>query len=76
MQQMSIAKTTDYKNMLVQGIMMNFWFDQDTTTQSFKTYNCFENVLQYIFQNIENMNKDFEVKRLVLGLSSLLCKPN
>ena len=32
--ELSEADTQDYKNMIIQGIMMNFWYDQNTTIQS------------------------------------------
>lgn len=56
--------------------MMNFWYDQDATIQSLQQLGALEGVLQYILQTIPGMQKDFEVKRLVLGLSSLICQPN
>jgi len=33
-QQLNIAETSDYKKMIIQGLMMNFFFDQNMTIQS------------------------------------------
>ena len=55
---------------------MNLWYEQSTTIQSFNARGCFDDVLRYAFDNIKEMDRDFEVKRLVMGLSSLLCEPN
>ena len=55
---------------------MNFWYDQSTTLQSLTQHGEFEYVFSQIFDNIDKMERDFEVKRLVLGLSSLICSPN
>ena len=76
LQAMQNGQSRHLKNMLVQGVMMNLWYEQSTTIQSLKEHGAFEKVLGYIFENLTAMDKDFEVKRLVLGLSSLICDPN
>ena len=76
LQAMQNGQSRHLKNMLVQGVMMNLWYEQSTTIQSLKEHGAFEKVLGYIFENLTEMDRDFEVKRLVLGLSSLICDPN
>lgn len=62
--------------MIIQGFMMNFFYDQGTTIMSLKQHQAFDDVFDFIFSNIGNMKKDFEIKRLVVGLATLLMTPN
>ena len=68
---MKKADTKAYKHMIIQGIMMNFGVDQQSTTQFFITRNSLDYVFNFIFDNISSMDKDFELKRLIIGLTSL-----
>ena len=68
---MAVAETKEYKNMIIQGLMMNFWYDQATTIQSLQAHGALDNVFAFILSNVEGMDKDFEVKRLLIGLSTL-----
>ena len=70
-QEMARAATPNYRNMLIQGMMSNFWYDQQTTLNSLKASNNLDQVFHFIFANMPKMNRDFEVKRLVIGLASL-----
>ena len=69
--EMKLAETSHYKNMLIQGIMMNLWYDQNTTISSLETHGSLDYVFSFIISNIENIKKDFEIKRVVIGLSTL-----
>ena len=71
LQEMAVAETKEYKNMIIQGLMMNFWYDQATTIQSLQAHGALDNVFAFILSNVEGMDKDFEVKRLLIGLSTL-----
>jgi len=68
---MAVAETKEYKNMIIQGLMMNFWYDQSVTIQSLQAHGAIDNVFTFILENVGGMDKDFEVKRLVIGLSTL-----
>jgi hypothetical protein len=70
------AETPNLKNMIIQGFMMNLFYDQGTTIMSLKQHQAFDDVFDFIFSNIGNMKKDFEIKRLVVGLATLLMTPN
>ena len=70
-QEMSRAQNSDYKNMLIQGMMSNMWYDQQTTLASLKQTENLDQVFNFIFANMKNISKDFEIKRLVIGLASL-----
>ena len=39
---MELAESKDLKNMLVQGIMMNLWYEQNSTMQSLNARGCLE----------------------------------
>lgn len=69
--ELSTAHSTDYKNMLIQGIMSNLWYDQQTTLNSLKNSNNLDNVFNFILTNVDKMTKDFEIKRVVIGLASV-----
>lgn len=69
------ASTQDYKNMLIQGLMMNFWYNQQLTISSLASINQLDAVFQFILTNINNMENDFEIKRLIIGLTTLTLTP-
>jgi hypothetical protein len=46
------AESKELKNMLVQGIMMNLWYEQSSTIDSLKQHGSLEQTLGYIFSNI------------------------
>jgi len=74
--EMAVAETKEYKNMIIQGLMMNFWYDQPTTIQALQGRGALDNVFSFILSNVEGMDKDFEVKRLLIGLSTLALSVN
>jgi hypothetical protein len=73
--ELSAATTSDYKNMIIQGIMMNISYDQNASIQSLKAHQALDQVFDFILENIQGMEKDFEIKRLVIGLSALTLSP-
>ena len=68
---MDRADTKAYKHMIIQGIMMNFLYDQQSTSNYLMGRGKLDEVFAFIFENITSMTKDFEIKRLVIGLSAL-----
>lgn len=62
--------------MLIQGIMMNLWYDQATTISSLQSHGQLDPVFDFILSNITNINKDFEIKRVVIGLGALTLSQN
>ena len=74
--EMATAETKHYKNMLIQGIMMNLWYNQAVTIQSLQSLQQVESVFNFILSNIEKMDKDFEIKRVVIGLGALTLSPS
>lgn len=57
--------------MIIQGIMMNFNYDQETTIASLQQLNFLDDTFNYILTQVSTMEKDFEIKRLIIGLSAL-----
>lgn len=39
------AETAEYKNMIVQGLMMNVWYDQNVTLESLRELKAVDDVL-------------------------------
>ena len=56
--------------------MMNLWYNQSITIQSLSSLNQLDEVFNFIINNINNMNNDFEIKRLIIGLSTLALSAN
>lgn len=62
--------------MLVQGLMMNFAYNQGITLQSLDSVGALDATFNFIIANIPQMNKDFEIKRMIIGLSTLALSSN
>lgn len=56
--------------------MMNFWYNQQLTISSLASINQLDAVFQFILNNINNMENDFEIKRLIIGLTTLTLSPS
>jgi hypothetical protein len=59
--------------MIIQGIMMLFNYNLSKTIQSFEQLGAFGqnggiNIIDFILVNIEKMDQDFEIKRMIIGL--------
>lgn len=50
---------------------MNFNYDQETTIASLQQLNFLDDTFNYILTQVSTMEKDFEIKRLIIGLSAL-----
>ena len=46
--ELNTVETSHYKNMLIQGIMMNFWYDQQLTLQSLQQHGAVKEVFDFI----------------------------
>ena len=62
--------------MLVTGLMMNFTYSQATTIESLKSLGALESVFNFMQIRAKSMTREFEVKRLLIGLSSLVFSEN
>ena len=54
---------------------MNFWNNQQTTIASWKSLGQLDTIFNFILANVTNMENDFEIKRLIIGLSTLALSP-
>jgi hypothetical protein len=69
------AETPDYKCMLAQGICMCLWYNTSQTLMSLEQMGCTQSFLDLVFSLVQTQVKqDFEIKRFVIGLSSLIQK--
>jgi hypothetical protein len=58
--------------MLIQGVLMCFWYDFGLTLTKLESIGKTGEVLSQIINKVEVIKQDFEVKRFVLGLSALI----
>ena len=70
--ELKIAKTPEYNLMLLQGLMMNLWYDLGQTVTVLEQQGAMENFFQFVFAKVSEIKEDFEVKRFMLGLTSFL----
>ena len=66
------VETKEYCNMLLQGLMICMWYDCTATLQALENSGKTEWIFQEIFKQVSELSEDFEVKRFMLGLSSIL----
>jgi len=66
------VETPEYTVMLLQGYMMCFWYDATTTLQVLEQSGRSGWLFEQIFKQVSELKNDFEVKRFMLGLSSLI----
>jgi len=72
MTEINQAKTPDYQIMLLQGILMCLWYDMGQTVTVMESQGAMDSLLSMVFAKVSEIKEDFEVKRFILGLTSLL----
>ena len=72
--QYSSATTPDFKSMLMQGFMICLWYDLGQTVTVLEQHGKMEEILFCVFGLVQDgsIKADFEVKKLMLGLTSFL----
>lgn len=70
--ELSQAKQAEYKNMLLTGLCMCFWYSAPVTLQSLEAINATETYLSMMFAQIEGLKHDFEIKKFTIGFASIL----
>ena len=68
------AKTPDYKIMVSQGICMALWYNTTQTLISLEQMGMTTNWINLVFSQLDTIKQDFEIKRFIIGLSSLIQK--
>jgi hypothetical protein len=66
------AKSPDYKSLLSQGLCMCFWYSTPTTVSSLDSLQATSGCFQLFFSLLPKLNQDFEIKRFVVGFTSIL----
>ena len=76
LEELGKAKTPDYQLMLIQGILMCIWYDFGVTLRQLQERGADIKFFELLFQQIKDdkIKEDFEVKRCILGLSTLIVK--
>ena len=72
MQELSVSRTPEYKAMLSQGLAMCFWYAPQAAVQVLEGMNATGNVLSMMFSQLQQLQHDFEIKRFIVGLTSLI----
>eukprot|EP00347_Sterkiella_histriomuscorum_P021385 403334157 len=70
--QLGDAKTPDYKCMISQGVCMALMYNTQMALVSLEQMGCTENWVNLIFSQLDGLKQDFEIKRFIIGLSSLI----
>jgi len=67
------AQTTDYKVMLMQGLCMCLWYNTGATLIALEQTGHTQDVFNHLSHLLQSaVKEDFEIKRIVLGLSQLV----
>lgn len=72
--EMTRAQTPDYKMMLMQGVCMCLWYNTGATLVALEQTGHTQNVFSFLEHLLQTtgVKQDFEIKRIVLGLSQLV----
>jgi hypothetical protein len=66
------VETKEFRLMLLQGYMMCLWYDVTSALQALESSGKTAWLLEEVFKIVTELTEDFEVKRFMLGLSSIL----
>jgi hypothetical protein len=72
---MQDVETPDFKNVLMQGFMMCFWYDFNTTQTHLESRGATAHILQCTLSQVVELKDLDEIKRYSLGLSNMLTAP-
>jgi hypothetical protein len=73
--ELNTAQTDNYKSMLLQGIGMCLWYNSILAFHIFEQNNWTEPVFKLLFSMMENFKFDFEIRRILFGLTCILTTP-
>jgi len=66
------AKSKEYKKELVQAFSMCCWYSLEQTLTILQSAGVLDKTLKLIFDYIEKVKKDIEIRRLIYGLITLI----
>lgn len=70
--ELKLAKTSEYQIMLLQGVLMNLWYDLGQAVTVLEQQGATVSFFEFVFAKVGDVKEDFEVKRFMLGLTSFL----
>ncbi len=72
---MQNIETPEFRNVLMQGFMMCFWYDFNTTQNHLESRGATAHILQCTLSQIADLKDLEEMKRYSLGMTSMLTTP-
>lgn len=72
LQQMQSVTTPELNLMLLQGILMCCWYDASESMAKLEQFNALDHFLTQSLSQIDKLKTDIQVKRFMMGLTSLL----
>lgn len=73
--QLQEIETPEFKNVLMQGFMMCFWYDFNTTQAYLESRGATAHILQLTLTQVVTLKELDEIKRYSLGLTNMLTAP-
>jgi len=73
--QLQEIETPEFKNVLMQGFMMCFWYDFNTTQAYLESRGATAHILQNTLTQVVTLKELDEIKRYSLGLTNMLTAP-
>ena len=70
--ELQAAKTPEYKSMLSQGVCMALFYSAPHALAALEQMGVTSSFLGLLFQQAETLKNDFEIKRFIIGLSTLM----
>lgn len=72
MSELNVARKQYYKSFLIQAVSMCCWHSLEKTLAFLQATGTLEATFKLIFDNIEDLEKDFEIRRVIYGLITLI----
>ena len=70
--ELNLAKDKLYKKMLLQAFSMCCWNSLEKTVMFLETTKLTEPTFKLLFAEVDSMKQDFEVRRMLYGLTTLI----
>ena len=75
-EELNLAKTDNLRSVAMQGLCMALWHDAMFTLTHFEANGWTQPVFKSLFNMIDNFSFDFEFRRFLFGVTSILAIPN
>lgn len=70
--ELQAAKTPEYKCMLSQGVCMALFYSATHALAALEQMGVTGSFVELLFQQVEGLKNDFEIKRFIIGISTLM----